>query len=1029
MRRKILVSLCFCTLFLICTTFVFYKFHNKGISIGNFLKEGINEDSDEAGEEQGIDGAIKYLASMRNNQETGTIDYYDVNNALTQVAGLPSVKDNSVNWKSMGPDNVGGRTRAILIDRKDPNHLYAGGVSGGLWESRTAGSSWVQIPMQGGVYNNISVTCITQDLQDSIYVGTGEGLAYPDGGGNNTGFLGRGIYKSYVSDGVIKFKLLASTVPSGINDKTSSPWAYVNKMAVNPVNGWIFAATGYPNTSFTQGGLMRSTDNGKTWQNAVKYPLSASYVKTATDIKVSNDGTMVASVGNQCFVSVNNGSTFAIKNKGGFPASTLITRVEFSISPTNSNYIYALAAKNTPSPDTYNTNGKLLNVYRSTDKGNNWTIIGPGGSTTFEIFGTGSAKGQGFYDNVIAVFPNDTNHILAAGVTMYEWRKNSTWVNRTNGVSYPIHADIHTIVFNPQNSNIFYIGCDGGIYKTIDGGKTFNDINLNYNVTQFYAMSVLGLSQPNLQTLPVPALHEEVMGGTQDNGTQWINHIYNTDQGAQQVGGGDGGWCSFSLINPDALFITLYYANSLRNPNKNSKYSWQVPADWYGGGFVKNSNSKNWGMLGEGKDNNGDGKPEWFPAPFVTPLLLWETFNDLYSKDYTNFIADKAYKKGDEVTVRSNNNLFPFYQILPKSLNKGDTLKFIDKISTRYFSCWKNEIWMTKSAVNFTGVSKWFKIANITIPLDTCRTLAITKDGNTLFVGTENGSIYRISNIRFAYDSLTAYYKSPYCLLSTSRINLNKAKRMVTSVATDPQNSEHIIVTLGNYGNTDYIYESTNALDSLPTFTLKQGNLPLMPVYSALIEMTNPKVVYVGTEYGVYRTSDITHNPVVWQDANIGMDKVPTFMLLQQIYKYDGDFAPTGVVNQYVDIRNNRSQQNVNNYGYIYAATHGRGIFKDSTNRTTLGVKELSSKNSKPGLNVYQNPVGTNLNVNFYLPVQSNVELTIYDLNGRKYRTLSLNNSSFGQNNVSIDISNLVKGAYIISLFDGKESVSSKFIK
>ena len=78
--------------------------------------------------------------------------------------------------------------------------------------------------------------------------------------------------------------------------------------------------------------------------------------------------------------------------------------------------------------------------------------------------------------------------------------------------------------------------------------------------------------------------------------------------------------------------------------------------------------------------------------------------------------------------------------------------------------------------------------------------------------------------------------------------------RAITSIAIDPENSDNIIVTLGNYGNADYVYYSTNGGES---FTSKQGNLPAMPVYSSIIEKTTGKVI-LGTENGIYTP------PILW---------------------------------------------------------------------------------------------------------------------------------------------------------------------
>ena len=74
----------------------------------------------------------------------------------------------------MGPDNVGGRTRAILIDKDNSNLIYAGGVSGGLWKSNNAGLTWNIIPGTDQLeFSGVVSTCQTSN--GDIYFGTGEG--------------------------------------------------------------------------------------------------------------------------------------------------------------------------------------------------------------------------------------------------------------------------------------------------------------------------------------------------------------------------------------------------------------------------------------------------------------------------------------------------------------------------------------------------------------------------------------------------------------------------------------------------------------------------------------------------------------------------------------------------------------------------------------------------------------------------------------------------------------------------------------
>lgn len=50
-------------------------------------------------------------------------------------------------WTELGPNNVGGRTRALLIHPTNPSVMYAAGVSGGVWKTTNGGALWTPSPI------------------------------------------------------------------------------------------------------------------------------------------------------------------------------------------------------------------------------------------------------------------------------------------------------------------------------------------------------------------------------------------------------------------------------------------------------------------------------------------------------------------------------------------------------------------------------------------------------------------------------------------------------------------------------------------------------------------------------------------------------------------------------------------------------------------------------------------------------------------------------------------------------------------
>ena len=152
-------------------------------------------------ESQSFKGAYEYMMSLKADPATGKIPYDLVLNAKQEVSDIlrtRSAAATSLLWAEMGPDNVGGRTRAILIDKDNTDKIFAGGVSGGLWLSLNAGLNW-NIVEGTDALDFSGVVSICQASNGDIYFGTGEGSTVGSFGGNSngsTGIIGGGIYKS-----------------------------------------------------------------------------------------------------------------------------------------------------------------------------------------------------------------------------------------------------------------------------------------------------------------------------------------------------------------------------------------------------------------------------------------------------------------------------------------------------------------------------------------------------------------------------------------------------------------------------------------------------------------------------------------------------------------------------------------------------------------------------------------------------------------------------------------------------------------
>lgn len=899
----------------------------------------------EGNSEKGISGALEFYNLVRGNP-----DVSDIVNAHKVADMLP--KGKSLTWSEIGPNNMGGRTRAILIDKNNYNTIYAGGVAGGLWKTTTGGTSWELIfPLA----ENYAISCITQDINGIIYFGTGEGFGVGTGeAAGSTSFMGGGIYKSTDNTGTV-FTQISSTLPASNNDK----WAYIYEMATDPFSDKVYACTG--------SGLYMTSDGGATWSNPVLYPGSTPYSYVAHDVEVASNGAVYCVVGDKVFYSPD-GSSGSFSDRsvtGTTPAS--VSRIELAVAPTDPNYIYACVASQVGL-----VSGLFKGVYRSTDAGLNWSVIGPGGSANFNLFGDNN---QGYWDNIIKVFPNDKNHILVGGIDLWEWSEGSSWIQKSlwylsSSSPYYLHADQHDIVFVPNNPSTFYHGSDGGISKSTDGGTLFSTTNRNYSTIQFYSLSC--------------NLFDQVVGGCQDNGTIVIPGYPDSSQAgnAYDFLGGDGGWTAMSYIDPNVIVGTIYYGEAYRSNefggNSSLFYNDRILA-------IAQPDGVNWSSSFAG---------------FVTPMILDEKIANYNSPDSVMFYSDTvSYNAGDVVVVRSKNNAFPFPYTLPTPLSAGDSILVQDIVTANFYLGANGAVWMTRGIHDFSGAPDWLKISSIT---GTAQSMAVSGDGNYLFVGTSGGLLYRISNLLAVKDSITGDITSPYCVIETKSI-ANGGGRAITSIAVDPNDAANVVYTLGRYGQTQYVYMSTNALDSVPTFANKTGDLPKMPVYSSVIEMHNPNTVILGTELGIFSTSNISAANPTWIEDNSNLGRVPVYMLRQQTLNYPYN----------------------TNYGVIYAGTHGRGAFKSTS---YVGLEEIVSSSEQNLLNLFPNPALETTNVSFKSDVAGNASLNIYSLDGKLVQTLPVSLVK-GVNNIEVNVSKLSTGNYLIEVRNIDFSISGKLVK
>jgi photosystem II stability/assembly factor-like uncharacterized protein len=280
-----------------------------------------------------------------------------------------------LNWVERGPANVGGRTRALVVDPDDATHAtwFAGAIGGGVWKTTDAGSSWN--PLTDNL-PNLAISCLEMSTSNTsvMYAGTGEGFFNADA------IEGNGIMKT--TDKGATWSQLSSTA-------TDADFAYVNRLAIDPANENIVVAA-------TNTGIFKTSDGGTTWVK-VYSPGRIQDMRANPE----NFNTLFASTTLGVIRSYDAGNTWVLPSKAKFGGG----RIEFAPSLSDTNRLYA-SVDTTPNK-----------MYATFDGGTTWIEVEEEDGSDKAWLGA-----QGWYDNTIGVNPYDENIVYMGGIDL--WQSN-----------------------------------------------------------------------------------------------------------------------------------------------------------------------------------------------------------------------------------------------------------------------------------------------------------------------------------------------------------------------------------------------------------------------------------------------------------------------------------------------------------------------------------------------------------------------------------------------------------------------------
>ncbi len=975
MNKKILI---FSTIALIAS-FSYFRFHNK--QQNKIIKKDLLEPT------QGVYDDPYAAYEFRFNMIAGKKKYID---PLARFRAIeyskkflqkkdPNNLTTISTWNSIGPGNIGGRIRSVLVRPSNSNTIIIGAVAGGVWKTTNGGTSWTP---EMDNYNPIAISTMANN-GDTVYAGTGEAW------GNVDAVYGGGIYKS--TDFGTTWTLLPSTTGSNI-----SSFRNVLKIAIDPSNN-IYAVTKEYNykdgagTYGLSGGLYKSSDGGATWVSINSTSFSTNYFNPCDVIPVTSSTILFATENYSTtpggiYRTTDSGTTWnQITN--GLPSSGY-NRIAMTQDPNNANNIFAVFQSTDASSS---GDAGLKGIYKSTDAGATWSAL----TKPSKITSTGGLSylgSQGWYGNVIAVDPNNSNNIYVGGVDdMKSTNGGSSWYQLTYWNSYygnpVVHADHHAFTFIKGTANTVFDCNDGGIYKTTNGGTSWTSLNNGLDITQFYG----GAVYPSGNIF---------YGGAQDNG----HLLYSTGTSWNMVVGGDGGYAAIDQSNSNIAYEE--YTNLQMSKTTD-------------GGSI-------WFTSTTGLTDAGNSSASLFIAPF--------------SLDPEN----------SSILIAGSNRIWVTF-------NKAST-------------------WTDSSTVLSTSN----KVSAVTIVNTTSPYLG--------FAGTTDGKIFKCTNITGSPSSET------WTDITPTGNNGAYVRRIVV----DLSNKQHIYACYSGYNNdgvtpSRHIYYSS---DQGTTWTDDSGDLPDVPVHSLVIDSQNSQVLYIGTETGVYQS---TNGGTNWVHTGTGMASyVPVDELVRQtgtnmlfafthgrsafetatplpvelstftysvnegtvelfwktateVNNYGFEVERKAITNNQTNVNQSQSDDGWSQIGFVKGnqttTTPTQYSFVDPNptggNKFFYRIKQIDNNGTYKYSNQievqlsiskfalqqnFPNPFNPTTTIRYSIPQNSFVNIKVYDIAGKEVATLANDMETQGNHSIEFNASNLASGIYFYRIQCGNFSDTKKLI-
>ena len=390
--------------------------------------------------------------------------------------------------RNIGPGGMSGRVTAIDVVQSDPDIMYVGTASGGIWKSTSGGIKWEPI-FDKELTASIGAVAIQQSNPSVIWAGTGEGNP------RNSLNGGYGIYKSLDAGRTWKSMGLEKT-------------RHIHRVIIHPNNPDVVyvGAIGSPWGEHEERGVYKTTDGGKTWKQILYNNKKTGTADLIMD--PSNPNKLIAAMwehkrdpwffnsggeGSGLYITYDGGENWKkITDKEGFPKGNL-GRIGVAIARNNPDVVYALVES------------KKNALYRSDDGGFSWKMVN----------NKSDIGNRPFYYSEIYVDPQNENRVYSIYTYVNvseDGGKSFKQLMPAYGADNGVHPDHHAWWIHPKDGSFMIDGNDGGLNITRDRGKSWRFIG-NIPVAQFYHINVDNEFPYN------------VYGGMQDNGS-WRGPAY-----------------------------------------------------------------------------------------------------------------------------------------------------------------------------------------------------------------------------------------------------------------------------------------------------------------------------------------------------------------------------------------------------------------------------------------------------------------------------------------------------------------------